>query len=309
LVRTAAPIRTEPTIALEAAAVAAFHERGFITVPQISTPAELALLRRTFERLFAQRAGWREGAQFDLLGHNHDEADGLLPTILDPTNYAAELRRLRCRANAAAIAQQLLGPAATASFEHAILKPRRHGGATPWHQDEAYRADPDFEYEQVSIWMSLHDASTENGCMVYLPGSHRFEVLPHRSPNGDRGVHAIECAGQFDVAAAVACPLPAGGAAVHHGRTLHYAGPNHSDGSRCAYIFAYEIPPRAASRRRDFYWNRDRRDAANLVRRWRWRRKGGIFIEVARKLRDGIWHRPARLWFELRRALRAMCGR
>ncbi|MDB6042320.1 MAG: Deoxyhypusine synthase [Gammaproteobacteria bacterium] len=65
-----------------------------------------------------------------------------------------------------------------------ILKPAHQGGATPWHQDEAYRVAPDFDYRQVSIWVPLQDATLENGCMMYIPGSHRSGVLPHRSRGG-----------------------------------------------------------------------------------------------------------------------------
>jgi ectoine hydroxylase-related dioxygenase (phytanoyl-CoA dioxygenase family) len=290
---------------LDANTVAEFHDRGFITVPQISTPAELALLRTVFDRLFAQSAGRREGAQYDILGHDSDQATQSLPTIINPGNYAHELRQLRCRENAAAMARQLLGPAATSSFEHVILKPARQGGATPWHQDEAYRVDPDFDYRQVSIWMPLQDVRPENGCMMYVPGSHRLGVLRHRSPGDDPLVHAIECAGGFELSAAVACPLRAGGATAHQGRTLHYAGPNGSEAPRYAFIMAFEIPPEPLQRRRDFYWNREKH-AANKLRRRHWRLRGGIVIEAVRKLRAGLWRQPSRLMFEIRRAWRAL---
>jgi len=94
---------------LDANAVAEFHEHGFTTLAQISTPAELALLRTVFERLFAQGAGRKEGAQYDILGHDYDQTEQALPTIINPANYAAELRRLKCRENAAAIARQHVG--------------------------------------------------------------------------------------------------------------------------------------------------------------------------------------------------------
>ncbi|MDB6042321.1 MAG: Phytanoyl-CoA dioxygenase [Gammaproteobacteria bacterium] len=81
---------------LDANTVAEFHEHGFTTLAQISTPAELALLRTVFERLFTQGAGRKEGAQYDILGHDSDLTEQALPTIINPANYAAELRRLKC---------------------------------------------------------------------------------------------------------------------------------------------------------------------------------------------------------------------
>jgi ectoine hydroxylase-related dioxygenase (phytanoyl-CoA dioxygenase family) len=293
---------------LPAATLAEFNERGFTCLPQISSPAELQELRAIFEQLFMKRAGRKEGMQYDILGHDEDQAEQSLPTIINPSNYAPALRHLQCRDNAAAIARQLLGPRATRAFEQVILKPPMVGGPTPWHQDEAYRVDPDFAYQQVSIWMPLRDATTGNGCMQFIPGSHRSGILPHSSPGGDRRIHAIECAEGFDSSTAVACPLPAGHATVHHGRTLHFAGPNRSPEARYAFILSFEIPPEPLRTARNFYWNAEKQ-APNRTRRRQWRMRGGIVIEGLRKLRAGMWREPARLAFEARRAVRALLSR
>jgi len=297
-----------PTVELTPEQIEEFHERGFLSIPNISPPEEVELLRGIFDRLFEQKAGREEGAQFDMVTHDDGEASQALPAIINPVNFAPELRATVFRANAEAIARQLLGPAVTASFEHAILKPPRFGAATPWHQDEATRVDASFEYEQLSIWMPLQEATPQNGCMQYVPGTNKGDVLPHRSPKNDPKIHAIECAGGFDPADAILCPLPPGGATIHHGRTLHYAGPNSSDQPRRAYILAFEIPPKPCTQKRDFYWNHDKQ-TAGLDRKRRWRKRGGIIIEFVRKVRAGMFRHPARVLFEVRRAIRAIFSR
>ena len=60
-------------------------------------------------------------------------------------------------------------------------EPAGRGGATPWHQDEAYRADPNFAYNQVSFWIPLQHATEQNGCMQFIPGSKKGDLLTHRS--------------------------------------------------------------------------------------------------------------------------------
>jgi len=292
-------------VTLTPAQIAEFHENGFLAIPQISTPTEVAQLRLVFDRLFEEKVGRAEGAQYDIAGHDDDNAVQALPTIINPVNYAAELKNTQFRKCAFSIAQQLLGPKVTPSFEHVILKPAFYGVATPWHQDEAYRVDPNFEYQQISIWMPLQDVNIDNGCMQYIPGSHKLGILPHRSPNDDPKIHAIECIGGFDSADAVACEMSAGGATMHIGKALHYAGPNKSDVPRYGYILAFEVPPKPLTERRDFYWNREK-EAANFTRRREWRRKGGIFIEALRKIQNGLLRSPERVVFEIRRALRAL---
>lgn len=296
---------------LSAEQCARFVSDGFLAIDTPIVPqAEIDRIRTTLDRLFAARAGWDEGAQFDLVGSSDDRgAQQSLPQLLEPVSYASELRRLQYREIAASIARQLLGRDARPSFEHALLKPAHHGAATPWHQDEAYRVDPGFEYRQLSIWMPLQYATVENGCMQYIPNSHRNgNVLTHRAANGNRSVHAVECVGDFDPSQAVACPLPPGGIVIHHGLTLHYAGPNTTDQPRYAYVLGFELPPAKSrnSLQRVFPWNAER-ESANRQRRRAWLRRGGFAVFLMRKLRyGGLSLRELRL--QVQRTLRYLRG-
>ena len=282
-----------------------FEQNGFLPLLDFCDPVELKEVRRIIDDLFRRGVGRSEGAQYDMLGHDDDPKSQAQPTLINPHNFSSGLRSLDCRVRAARIARQLLGPKATPSFEHVILKPAGRGGATPWHQDEAYRVDPNFAYSQVSFWIPLQHATNQNGCMQFISGSHKGELLTHRSPENDPRVHALECAADFETGSAVACPMDMGGATVHHGRTLHFAGPNHSSEPRYAYIMAFEVPPVPLREKRSFQWN-DEKLAAHLERRRGWRLRGGIFIEAGRKFRMGLWRQPGRFVFELRRGLRAL---
>ena len=122
------------------------------------------------------------------------------------------------------------------------------GAETPWHQDEAYW-DPAYAYEALSIWMPLQEATLENGCMQFIPGSHRLEVLPHQSIGNDPRVHGL-VTDKVNPAQAVACPISAGCCTVHHCRTLHYAGPNRSPEPRRAYILTFRLPPKPCDKPR-----------------------------------------------------------
>lgn len=289
-----------PDVVLTAEQIASFHEQGFLSIPQISSPAEVAELRRTLTRLFEERAGWHEGAQFDLVAAGDDD-DSDLTQIIQPVNYEPALRDTQFRANAAAIARQLLGDEVSPSFEHSILKGAEKGAPTPWHQDEAYRRADAFEYEQISIWMPLQDTSAEQGCLQYIPGSHRRGILRHRRVNDDPTVHSIEThPDEFDPAMAVACPLPAGGAVIHAGRMIHSSGPNATGEPRLAYTLAFELPPRPTDHVRRFDWNDDVQ-SADILRRRAWLRRGGVAKELVRRARYHELHRPKRLAFELRR--------
>jgi hypothetical protein len=121
----------------------------------------------------------------------------------------------------------------------------------------------------------------------YIAGSHRGPVLEHHSPNDDPRVMALECIGAFDPALAVECPLPPGGAVIHHCRTLHGSGANQTDLPRCAYILAFRGPVRANPEFRGFPWNVEKHTAAQ-DRRESWDNRGGAVGRAARDARQAI---------------------
>lgn len=251
-------IRPNLTITLEQ--IEFFHENGYLAIDAITTPEEVEMMRAVYDRIFEQRAGRDEGNQFDLAGTDDENTEAALPQILDPARYAEELRDTLFRANAHAISKQLLGDYCMPMGEHAIRKPAHYGAPTPWHQDEAYR-NPAYEHNNVSVWMPLQEANMENGCMCFIPGSHKLDVLSHHPINHDPRVHGLEVDEEIEMSSAVACPLPPGGATFHASRTLHYTPPNRSDAPRRAYILAFCIPPVLRATPRHFSWNEIRATA------------------------------------------------
>jgi len=250
-----------PTVSLEQAQIDFYHANGFLALDAITTQEEVGWMREIYDRLFASRAGRAEGNQFDLGGSDEEGKTAVLPQILGPSNYAPELKEGLFRVNALHVAKQLLGDAVIPMGEHAIFKPPRYGAETPWHQDEAYWGEQ-MRYNSFSMWIPLQEATLENGCMQFIPGSHKSEILPHHSIGHDVRVHGLEMDDLPDAAKAVACPIPAGGCTIHNNRTMHYAGPNRSDIPRRALILGFGTKPVPyPGTPRDFYWNKMKQTA------------------------------------------------
>lgn len=242
------------TLTLTEDQITFYHREGYLTVPAITSAEEVEHLCGIYDRLFESKAGRESGDHLDLVSADDGQHTETLPQILNPTKYAPELSDTVFRANAMSIATQLLGPETIFRFDHAIRKPPQTGAPTPWHQDEAYW-DPAFDYHDLSIWIPLQAATFENGCMQFVPGSHKQEVLPHHSIGHNPRVVGLEADNPGKVAInGVACPLAVGGATIHHSRTMHSAGPNLSSGPRRAYIIAFGTPPHQRPQARDFYW-------------------------------------------------------
>lgn len=234
----------------------ALSEQGFVAIPSFLAGDELVVIRTIFDHLFRDKVGQDEGRQFDLAGGGTDGALKL-PQILEPSDYAPELRDLDVVRRAAEITQNYFDSDATPVMgEHMIFKPAHVGNVTPWHQDQAYH-DPAMDERSINFWIALDDTDIENGCMQYVPGSHENDVLPHHPIGHDRKVHGLEVDNPDAFThSVVACPLKAGGCAMHLPKTLHYAGPNRTDRQRRAYILIMQAPPVKRAVPVDNYWMR-----------------------------------------------------
>ncbi|HEY3237335.1 MAG TPA: phytanoyl-CoA dioxygenase family protein, partial [Polyangiaceae bacterium] len=99
----------------------------------------------------------------------------------------------------------------------------------------------------------LQPVTVENGCPQFVPKSHTWEVLPHHPIHNDPRVHGLEV-DSADVSNAVTCELPAGGATVHHNRTLHHTAANTTDIPRRAYTLVFGTPAKKREIPRHLPW-------------------------------------------------------
>jgi phytanoyl-CoA hydroxylase len=79
---------------------------------------------------------------------------------------------------------RVIGPNVKAMQSMLFIKSEGKPGQ-PWHQDEYFI--PTRDRSLTAAWIALDDATTENGCLWVLPGSHRRGVLyPSREQHDPR---------------------------------------------------------------------------------------------------------------------------
>lgn len=224
---------------IDDAEVRRFHDEGFLSVERITTDEEIAWIARVWDALFADRRTWFDVAS--PFGANDDVRVG---QMLFPEKWAPALRETLYFKNARRIAARLLAyeEAKVEAWGHMVLKPALNGLATPWHQDESYW-DAGLDYHAVGAWLPLEDVDGDNGCMCFVPGSHRGEVLSHRHLDDDPRLHLLEVDASIDTSAAVAVPLRMGGATFHHPRTLHATAANRTARPRRAFANEFQTSP------------------------------------------------------------------
>jgi ectoine hydroxylase-related dioxygenase (phytanoyl-CoA dioxygenase family) len=133
-------------------------------------------------------------------------------------------------------ASQLLRGGVRFWHDQLFSKPARHGGVVAWHQDYSYwtRTKP---MTHLTCWIALDDATKENGCLHYVPGSHRWDLLPKPALAGDmNAIQTVLSAEQKAQFKPVAIELKKGMATFHHPLMLHGSFENNTDGPRRAAV-------------------------------------------------------------------------
>lgn len=135
--------------------------------------------------------------------------------------------------------EAILGPDILVWGSTFFVKEPHTDSFVSWHQDLRYWGlDSDAE---VSAWLALSPVTEANGCMRFVPGSHKGELFPHSDTfAGDnfltRGQEAVV---EIDEADTVPVPLEPGQASFHHGKLLHGSGANRSDERRIGFAINY----------------------------------------------------------------------
>ena len=133
-------------------------------------------------------------------------------------------------------ASQLLRGGVRFWHDQLFSKPARHGGVVAWHQDYSYwtRTQP---MTHLTCWIALDDATRENGCLQYVPGSHRWDLLPKPALAGDMdAIQTVLSDEQKEQFEPVAIELKKGMATFHHPLMVHGSFENSTDGPRRAAV-------------------------------------------------------------------------
>jgi ectoine hydroxylase-related dioxygenase (phytanoyl-CoA dioxygenase family) len=133
-------------------------------------------------------------------------------------------------------ASQLLQGAVRFWHDQLFCKPAHHGGVVAWHQDYSYwtRTKP---MEHLTCWIALDDSTKDNGCLYYVPGSHRWSLLPITGLAGNMDeIRTVLSPEQLEGFKPVAAEVKRGQCTFHHPLMVHGSYENRSDKPRRATL-------------------------------------------------------------------------
>lgn len=115
-----------------------------------------------------------------------------------------------------------------------IFKSPKVGAQIYPHQDSTFiQTTPS---SCIGIWWAMEDATVENGCMWFVPGSHKKPLERLFNLNDEKNACSFNINGyKYDTSQAIPVEAKAGSVVFIHGSVVHFSGHNNSDISRNAY--------------------------------------------------------------------------
>ena len=197
-----------------------YKENGFV-IPDFKVPEEvLECIRSDYDKLLAL----------------HPEFRDFCPSLLSYDMGFLEYARIP---EIISMVSQVIGPDVILWNASFFAKPALDGKKTPWHQDGQYWAISPLE--TCTVWIAVDTATTENGCMRFLPGSHKDKNLrPHRThQNPDYTLRQELLESEYDESNAFDVVLDEGQVSMHDVYLLHGSEANYSKVPRRALTLRY----------------------------------------------------------------------
>ena len=217
--------------------VAFFNENGYLSNIKILEEQQVEQLRAELAEILDPNHP-KNDLFYEFHSNESEDANAVLFHSLGHWRITEGFHDVIWNPRFVVAASQLLGTKAVRFWHDQLFcKPAHHGGVVAWHQDYSYwtRTEP---MQHLTCWIGLDNASKENGCLHYIPKSHKWNLLDRTSLAGAMdGLDAFLTEDQkkeFDNK--VAIEMPAGYGTFHHPLMVHGSYENKSSISRRAFV-------------------------------------------------------------------------
>lgn len=214
-----------------------FNANGYMVFNELFTKDEILPINKRIESLLKDKISIPKGVKFEVEPAEDNSSDASWNKIRqiwdlaphDPviTNFVINNPKV------IGILKSLLGRDISLFRTTAMLKPQYIGSEKPYHQDSAYW--PITPMNLVSCWIALEDATSDNGCLKLIPGSHHNGLASWSS----EGINRVMENSINNISDELTVEVKAGSCIVFHSLLAHCSGPNRSSSTRYALINSY----------------------------------------------------------------------
>ncbi|CAF1288304.1 unnamed protein product [Rotaria sordida] len=246
---TSTPSLTLPvtnSISLTASDINSYRENGYHVIPNLLSPSQLEQWRKIIFTAVKDRAERKyklpTADEEDHTNVDFDYYDNVFTQRINlwQTHNSVKELLLESGSVIGKIAAELEGIDCVRIWHDQALIKEPFANPTAWHFDVTYWSFTSLH--AISVWIALDDATLENGCMYFMPGSHKvierhYYASNNTFPEIKIGKNMSDIFGTYPELKqrpTVAVPMKAGSASFHSALLIHGAGPNMTPGRRPA---------------------------------------------------------------------------
>jgi phytanoyl-CoA hydroxylase len=220
--------------------VSSYQNDGFLIIEDFLSTDELAFWRLALNEAVAKRKGNKMPDRKEVYGKGDDADksyyDNVFDQLLNLWQDNEKMRQIMLDKRLGEMAAKLAGVNGIRIWHDQALIKKPWANPTSWHLDTPYWSFAD--RRAISIWVALDDATLENGCLFFIPGSHKKTTFKNPGIGKNMGV-IFDVYPEFKTSPSVAANMKAGSCSFHNGLTIHGAHANMTPGFRRAMTCAY----------------------------------------------------------------------
>ena len=206
---------------LSAAQVETFNRDGYLTGLAMFDAEEIAEIRRYFDDLLARTLA--AGADSYSISSAHTRYGRVYDLLTNPRIVA--------------YVKDLLGENVIGWGSHFFCKLPGDGKRVSWHQDASYW--PLTPSKAVTVWLAIDNATVENACVRFIPGSHWFGHLTYSLTENDASNVLNQVVDVEKLGTPFDNQLQAGAMSIHSDLLVHGSEANSSTRRRCGLTLRY----------------------------------------------------------------------
>jgi len=216
--------------------VAHFHEYGYLAGIKLLEDDQIEVLRQQLTEVMDPKHPAHH-LFYEFHSNESEDSDSVLFHSLGQWRIASGFHDILWNPAFVMAAHQLLENKPVRFWHDQLFyKPAKHGGVVAWHQDYSYWTRT-VAMQHLTCWTGLDDATIENGCLYYIPKSHKWGLLDAPSLAGDmNGLMQYLTEEQKKEFKPVAIELKKGYGTFHHPLLVHGSYENNSEMSRRAFV-------------------------------------------------------------------------
>jgi ectoine hydroxylase-related dioxygenase (phytanoyl-CoA dioxygenase family) len=219
-----------------------YQTNGFVVVEDFLSSNELEYWREAVMEAVVERGGKKMPGKDTKVGEDdgiNEDAEyygKVFDQLLNLWQTNDKVKELMIDERIGEMAAKLSGSDGIRIWHDQALFKRPWANPTAWHLDTPFWSFSD--RKALSIWIALDDATLENGCLYFIPGSHKTTEFKN-SGIGKNMDGIFQVYPQFAKTQPHVARMKAGSCSFHNGLTIHGAGANMTPGFRRAMTCAY----------------------------------------------------------------------